>query len=94
MICAKPAAMIYLGIATALYLILGIALTRWLSVRAPGVRIRFNDLVMGALSMPVIIAAALICVAATSLWVRLLLLLDFEPEERPDSAKANVGTQQ
>ncbi len=86
--------MIYLGIFAAVYLVLGIVLTRWLSLRAPGVRMRFNDIIMGAISMPVIIAAALICVAATSLWVRLLLLLDYEPEERPDSSKANAGTPQ
>jgi hypothetical protein len=84
--------MLYVGIVLGLYLILGVVLTRWLTVRAPGMRIRFNDLVMGALSMPVIIATALICVAASKLWVRLLLLLDYEPEERPDSAKANNGT--
>ena len=82
--------MIGLGIVLGLYLLLGIVLTRWLSVRAPGVRIRLNDLMVGAVSMPMIIAAALICVAATSLWARLLLLLDYEPEERPDSAKANA----
>ena len=84
--------MITFGIILTLYLGLGIGLTQWMTVRAPGVRMRFNDLVMGAIAMPVIIAAALICVAATSLWVRLLLLLDFEPEERPDSAKANADT--
>ena len=84
--------MIYLYVVIALYLVTGIVLTRWMSVRAPGVRIRFNDLLMGAISMPVIIAAALICVAASALWVRLLLLLDYEPEERPDGSKANADT--
>jgi hypothetical protein len=81
--------MIYLAAGFAVYLALGIVLTRWLSVRAPGLPMRLNDLVFGAFFMPMIVALALICDFANRTWYRLLLLLDFEPEERrpdPDPA--------
>jgi hypothetical protein len=79
-------AMIYLAAGFAVYLTLGVVLTRWLSVRAPGLPMRLNDLVFGALFMPVIVALALICDFVNRTWCRLLIMLDFEPEERGPGA--------
>ena len=76
--------MIYLGVALGIYLIIGIILTRTLLLfpEAPSIRMRFRDAVLGALFMPVITLALLLSIWFEKLWKRLLLALDYEPEER------------
>ena len=75
--------MIYAVAASLVYLALGLFLTRAMQRRAPALRVRINDAVFGALAMPIISFASLVCVTLEVAWSGLLLVLGFDPEDGP-----------
>jgi hypothetical protein len=75
--------MIYLLVAALPYLALGVLLTRSLRRGASARPLRANDIAVGALFMPLISLVTLACTVINAICVRLLILLDFEPGDRP-----------
>jgi hypothetical protein len=73
---------ILLWSALALYLVIGLVLTHSLTDGAPGLRLRFRDYVLGAFAMPLLTLALYLFILLQKLWYRLLLALDYEPEDR------------
>ena len=70
----------YVRYAIAAYLVVGILLTRTV-LRAPSLRMRFRDYVLGSIVMPVLFVALLTCVVSEDLMKRILIALDFDPPE-------------
>jgi hypothetical protein len=70
----------YALIAGLLYLVMGIVLTRTV-FKAPTMRLRFKDVIIGATLMPLLFIALLLSVFFEDLWKRLLIALDYNPPE-------------
>jgi len=70
----------YVYYAILAYLVVGLILTRKV-LRIPRRRMRFWDVAMGAVVMPVLSFALFVCVLSEDLWKRILILLDFDPPE-------------
>jgi len=70
----------------ALYLVIGLVLTHSLKVGAPLLRLRLRDYLLGAFAMPMLTLALYLFMLMQKLWYRLLLALDYEPEEREREA--------
>jgi len=70
----------YTLIAIGAYLVVGIMLTRVI-LRIPRRRLRFRDMVIGAVAMPVLFLALLFLTFLEDAWKRLLIVLDFTPPE-------------
>ncbi len=66
----------------ALYLVIGLVLTHSLTYGAPLLRLRFRDYFLGAFAMPMLTLALYLFILMQKAWYRLLLALDYEPEER------------
>lgn len=72
--------MIYVVLAVAAYLVLGVVLT-WSLLKGTTRRFRFRDAVLGAVFMPVLFVLLLLFELLEGVWERLLILLDFDPPE-------------
>ncbi len=70
----------YFLIAAAAYLLVGVILARTV-FKAPSMRLRFRDHLLGAVCMPVLFVALLVFSLIEDLWARLLIVLDYEPPE-------------
>ena len=63
----------------AAYLIAGLILTR--TVLRPNRRLRYYEVALGAVFMPILFIFLLLCIFFEDLWKRLLIALDFDPPE-------------
>ena len=69
---------VYFGILA--YLVLGVVLTRSV-LRAPRRRMRFWDIALGAVVIPVLSLVLFLFILCEDAWKRLLIALDFDPPE-------------
>ena len=81
----------YVLYAISAYLVLGIILTRSV-LRTRTFRLRFSDVALGAVVMPVLSLAMLLCVLFEDIWKRLLIALDFDPPEEMRAGPAAPGS--
>ena len=72
--------MIYLLSGILAYLVLGFVLTRSV-FKAPSIRMRFSDVVLGAIFMPILVLLLVLFDFFEEMWKRLLIALDFDPPE-------------
>ncbi len=86
--------MTYVLSAIATYLALGLFLTRY--VTAPKMRMRFSDLVLGGLFMPIIMTGLLLFMLYEAAWKRILIALAFDPPEemRAGPKEESAGDEQ
>jgi hypothetical protein len=70
----------YTLIAIGCYLVVGIFLTH-VVLRLPRQRLKFRDIVLGAVAMPVLFVALLVLTFLEDAWKRLLIVLDYNPPE-------------
>ncbi|MBY0510784.1 MAG: hypothetical protein K2P94_11635 [Rhodospirillaceae bacterium] len=70
----------YVLIAAGAYLVVGVVLT-YNVLKIPRRRLRFWDVAVGAVIMPVLSAVLFLCVLFEPLWKRLLIALDYNPPE-------------
>lgn len=75
-----PDPMTYILSAIFIYLVLGLILTRNV-LRMPRRRMRFWDVALGAVIMPVLSLILFLCIIGEDLWKRLLIALDLNPPE-------------
>lgn len=72
--------MYYFLYAILAYLLVGLIMSRKV-LRIPRRRLRFWDVVVGAVIMPVLSVVLFLCIIFEDLWKRLLIALDYNPPE-------------
>lgn len=73
--------MIYLLLAIGAYLVAGLVLTFMILPGPNKRRLRFRDVIIGSIAMPVLFVLLIVFDISEEAWARILIMLDFDPPE-------------